>query len=67
LNGADTLFRDLFTNRTDFNVEIEVSETANTKVVGSSCKVERYEVNASGVEEIITERISGRAIDYYYA
>jgi len=62
-----TLFMDLQVNRYDFNVELEINGVSGTKVVASSCRVENYEYNVGGADDVVTERVSGRAINYYIA
>jgi len=62
-----TLFMDLQKNRLDFNVELEINGVSNTKVVASSCRVENYTYTVGGADDVITEQISGRAINYYFA
>ena len=62
-----TLFMDLQANRNDFDVKLEMSGVSNTVVVASSCRVENYEYNVGGADDVVTERISGRAIHYYFA
>ena len=59
------LFRDLELNRNDFNLLLEINGVDNTSIVASSCRVRDYEYNVGGANDVITERISGQAINYY--